>query len=960
MILKRIIRQLLFLSFSTVLSQDVPGIDWKEIKTDHYRVIFSKELMVEANRVANLLEDIYKYNGNNLGGSHRKIPIVLRNRSAIPNAFVSLGPWLSEWSHIPLPIKEIGSTEWYKLLSIHEGRHMFQFSYLNRRINRLFWLFGGEEMQGIISGTMIPNWIWEGDAVLMETILSGSGRGRQPFFNREIRALLSKNKKTDYRAALYGSFINEYPNYYNYGYLINAHIRRNYGKEAISTILDYTMRWPIIRNPIMPLNSSFKNLTNRSVYLIFNDAMEEIAADWKSQLKGESYTKFSLISPTVIKGRTDYIFPGFDSKGQTCAIQRGLGEKTSLVRIDEDGHIEKLIQLPDIVENFGVHISGKFAVWNEIQPDRRWSKQSWSNIIIFNIEDESRRQVTTLKRYYSPSISSDGNSIVAVEFNEKRDCFLVIIDAKNGNIINRFPSKSIIMNPRWSPNSKEVVFISQSYQGRSIEILEISSGIIKVVKPESNEEIFRPIFYGNFVIYESPISGIDNLYAVEKSTGKIFRVVSSKISATNAVIGNNQMNLIYNDYDLNGDKVVSVKLDSSLWEPFEKVRIRPDPLLSSLQINNDSYYKVSPITKYTPIDYNHFQDLFNIHSWDIIADKSHPSITFHSDNILGTVGLLAKTTYSQNEKLFFHEISGSYKSFYPIVIGSFGWGQRSLPDTLNVNIGKGKKAKSYILSKWGERNFSGKVVLPIFNRRIGPKRDAMNISTTFQKTLMFGHKIRFKWEDRNDLRDTTLINKSADGTIFPISGEIKYESKTEGAERDVMNGKASFLDYSYTSTPFKSNFKGRRIYFAGGILSKGVFNHDAFKFIVEIENKKDEGYPFMSKLDMPLGHKYIFQEKIVSTKGSYRVPILYPESGFDMLPLFKKFQIGYIKRISLDLIAHWLRGKNQQVETDYITLGIGSTFEVAGFGLPVILPVTLIYAFRPLDNSGSLELTFNF
>ena len=63
MILKRIIRQLLFLSFSTVLSQDVPGIDWKEIKTDHYRVIFSKELMVEANRVANLLEDIYKYNG---------------------------------------------------------------------------------------------------------------------------------------------------------------------------------------------------------------------------------------------------------------------------------------------------------------------------------------------------------------------------------------------------------------------------------------------------------------------------------------------------------------------------------------------------------------------------------------------------------------------------------------------------------------------------------------------------------------------------------------------------------------------------------------------------------------------------------------------------------------------------------------------------------------------------------
>ncbi|MBF88121.1 MAG: hypothetical protein CMG75_00405 [Candidatus Marinimicrobia bacterium] len=958
--LKQKIYLYLLLSFSTVISQDMPEIDWKEIETDHYRIIFSTELILEANRVANILENIYKYNSIKLGGSHRKIPIVLRNRSAIPNAFVSLGPWFSEWNHIPLPLKEIGSTEWYKLLSIHEGRHMFQFSYLNRGINKLFWFIGGENMQAIVSGTMIPNWIWEGDAVLMETILSRGGRGRQPFFNREIRALLSKNKETDYRSALYGSFINEYPNYYNYGYLINAHIRRKYGKEAISHILDYAMHWPIIRNPIMPLNSSLVKITGRNASLIFSDAMEEIANDWESQLKGENYTKFSLISPSVLKGRIDYIFPGFDSKNRIYAIKRGLSEKTSLVRIKHDGSIENLVQLPEIVENFGIHISGNLAVWNEIHPDRRWSKQSWSNIIIFNIEDESRQQITRNKRYYYPSISPKGNTIVTVEFNEKRDCFLVIIDARNGNVINRISSESIIMHPRWSPNGKQIVFISQSYDGRSIKVLNISDGNIKVVKPESNEEIFRPIFYENFVIYESPISGIDNLYAIDQSSREIFRIVSSKISATNALIGDNGKKLIYNDYDLHGDKIVSATLDSTLWEPIKRVKIRPDPLLSSFEQINNPMDDLSNYINYEAIDYNHLQDLLKIHSWLIIPNNNQPSIMFHSNNILGTLELFATTTYNQNEKFFFHEISGSYKRYYPILIGSLGWGGRSLPDTLNVSLGKGEKAKSYILSTWGERNFSGKIILPIINRRIGPMLDAMNFSISLQKTLIFGNKIRFKWDNRDDLRDTTLTNKSADGAIFPLSVGVKYESKTEGAPRDVMNGKGRHLDFSYTSTPFKSNFKGRRVHFSGGILSKGIFNHDSFKLVAAVENKKNEGYPFMSKLNMPLGHKYFFQEKIVSIKGSYRVPIFYPESGFDMVPMLKKIQLGYVKRISFDLFFHWLRGKNEEVRTDFITVGFGSTFEVAGFGFPIVLPVTLFYAYRPLKNSGSLELTVDF
>lgn len=941
-------------------AQDAPGINWKEIETDHYRIIFPIELSSDANRTANILEGMYSNTGRHMGGRHRKIPIIMRNQSAIPNAYVSLGPWISEWNHIRLPLKEMGSLEWYSLLSIHEGRHFFQFGHLNRGVNKIFGLLGGEYIQSIANFTMVPGWVWEGDAVLTETLLSESGRGRQPFFNREIRALLLDDYSTTYRQALYGSFLDEYPNYYHYGYLISSHIRRTYGDKAMEDILDQTMRWPFIRNPFLPLSAAAKKITGRTATLLFYDTMVEMTSHWKLQIKDHSFTSITPLSPQKSDNRIDYLFPGFDVEGRLYAVRRGLGEITALVRFETDSKIKVITQLPEMVENFGLHIDGGYAVWSEIQPDRRWTKRNWANVVLLSLEDGQRRQITQLKRYYYPSISHDGTRIATVEFNEARECYLVILDSDNGDILKKFPSKSIMMHPRWSKDGSEIVYISQHLASRDISIINISTGVVTVVKPKSKEEIFRPLFYNNFIIYESPISGIDNLYAINRLTRRIFQVISSKIAATNAAIATGASKITINDYTRNGERIVSAELDTSSWHPLENVQLSPDPIIAELTSTAVPISKLMTDVKYTAVDYNHINDLLNFHSWVIIPDTSQPSISFRSDNVLGTTSLQAKTTYNRNEKSFFQELRVSYKGLYPVLSGGFGWGQRSLPDTLNVKVGRGQTAESYIISTWQEKNFNGKIILPLLNRRTGPKNEAFIVSTTIQKTVMSDRKISFTWPNRDDLLDTTLPNKSANGTIFPITMQMNYNSETESAPRDVMTRKGGEVDFVYTATPFKSNFKGNRTYFSGTLFSKGIFPHDSFRLSAGIEKKKDDGYAFKSLVEMPLGHSYFFHEKVRSFKGAYRVPVLYPEAGFDILPFLKGFRFGYIKRLSLDVIAHWLRGSSEADHTDYLTLGLGATFDMAGFDLPLVLPITLIYAYNPLNNSGSLELNIDF
>ncbi|MBT5175917.1 MAG: hypothetical protein HOL93_05110, partial [Candidatus Marinimicrobia bacterium] len=80
---------ILFVSIqmSLCLAQDPPGIEWKQIQTDHYQIIFPNELATEGNRVANTLEHVHQQINKSLPGRHLKIPVLLNNRSAIPNGF---------------------------------------------------------------------------------------------------------------------------------------------------------------------------------------------------------------------------------------------------------------------------------------------------------------------------------------------------------------------------------------------------------------------------------------------------------------------------------------------------------------------------------------------------------------------------------------------------------------------------------------------------------------------------------------------------------------------------------------------------------------------------------------------------------------------------------------------------------------------------------------------------------
>ncbi len=163
--------------------------------------------------------------------------IILNNTYALPNGYVASAPEKSEFYSVPPQDAFGGTTEWYKLLTSHETFHMAQFDKLDSGFNKLIGVFTGESGKAVFIGLSVPGWYFEGDAVLTETLLTESGRGRQPDFEKEIKAILLNDRKYSYYHGLNNSYKDYYPGHYHHGYFLVSYIKMKYGVDAMNEIL---------------------------------------------------------------------------------------------------------------------------------------------------------------------------------------------------------------------------------------------------------------------------------------------------------------------------------------------------------------------------------------------------------------------------------------------------------------------------------------------------------------------------------------------------------------------------------------------------------------------------------------------------------------------------------------------------------------------------------------------------
>jgi hypothetical protein len=158
--------------FAQQFGGNPPTTRWMQIDTDTVRVIFPEGMHAQANRVTNTVHYLSKFNRRSIGDRNAKVSITLQNQTTLSNGYVGLAPFRSEFFTTPPQSPYFVGSNWLDLLSIHEYRHVLQFVNGRVGITNLIYYITGELGWSTLNSIAIPDWFWEGDAVVYETALT--------------------------------------------------------------------------------------------------------------------------------------------------------------------------------------------------------------------------------------------------------------------------------------------------------------------------------------------------------------------------------------------------------------------------------------------------------------------------------------------------------------------------------------------------------------------------------------------------------------------------------------------------------------------------------------------------------------------------------------------------------------------------------------------------------------------
>ncbi len=906
---------ILIAGITTGFSQQNPsGLKWKSIDTGTYEIIFPEEITPLGQRVANLMIHYEKYNYSSIKAEPRRIPIVLINQYAEPNGFVSPAPFYSHWFTTP---SSFDSIEWFKGLAIHEGRHMVQMNKLTEGAGKSVWrILLGDLGSAVFSGIYVPVWFMEGDSVVMETALTKGGRGRTPYFNIWQRGLeLSGEKRYSYYKSYLGSYnaLEPYSDHYRLGYILSSYIRRHYGKTVWDKVLSDTGRYVLW----FTFDSSLKRATGRSITELYSDALNEYHTLWENQQSGLKITDAEIITPLkksftekikVPSVSIDYnywyglpipsgsvssqswesfIYPSVNENGNLTVVKFNRDNELSLISLNKDNEIETIKQLPrDIASGFLMNeriftTGGKYALWREGIPDPRWGYRSYSDLKLLDMTTGRTELISHNKKYIASAISADGKTAAGIEYDSDLKYILSVIDTGTGKekFREEIKDQGYLYDPSISPDGNEIALAALSDDGNAILVYNLETKKISTLIGYTNDERLKaPVFYGKYIIYGSDYSGIDNIYAIDRTSKKRYQITSRPLGAYFPSVSENR--LYFNDYSVTGYQTAIMNLDQKEWTPIEKTDKRVinyiDPIAGQELEGDNGKIDNTPDKEYVVENYYPVLNSVNFFSWYPYFNSTSAEFSFSmiSKDVLHTTDLSVSYVRNFNEKTNYGMASLIYSGLYPVISLNGGYGER----TLYLEDESTKKIPVYL--NWNEVTGYGGFSLPLnFSR--GLNSTFLNIGTNT------GY-IKVYEKDRDDY--TVHDGIENDGELHYMQYFLSLTSLSQGAINSVSPGTGGILNVSYVHTPYYGDYRGSLLSTELALYLPGVRDTQSLKIAGSYEMLNAESYAFPHEFLFPRGYEAIDHEQLFKGTVDYNFPII--DFSAHIWKLF------YIKRIN--------------------------------------------------------------
>lgn len=501
---------------------------WKESSTENFRIIYPRGLDSLAFSYGRALEYYRPLNaissGFMIGQNYRgKMPVIIHAYGTVNNGAVVWAPrriemFVSPNPYNPTPFPSV------PMLALHEGRHAAQMQFGKQGALKVgHWLLG-ETSTGILSGIFPGHTLLEGDAVVAETALTNSGRGRQMSFFEYMMPAFDCGDLRDYWQWMYGGQREYAPDYYRVGYMLVSGMRVFYDDPLFTQ--EYFERVNR-RFGFFTLQKTVKAASGIRFKDAFRNIEKKYASSW-SDYESER-APFNPMIQLTPKPRlhTDYTKSTSNGHDVVYSVKNGLDRSSTLVRISSGGKETVLRPFASYASKLCYDSVRKRVYWTETVGSRRWSLEGDSRIRYFDVSHPRRfKNLTKKGRYYNVCVSPDGSKAMATEYTLDGHSRICLINTSDGHVETYFDAPDSLQITKTTFMGDRIFAAGLSENG--FGIYEVSSdGYRRVLGPQHCSIVGIGSMNGK-VTFVSDRTGVSEFYMLDPSDGTLTQMTSTR------------------------------------------------------------------------------------------------------------------------------------------------------------------------------------------------------------------------------------------------------------------------------------------------------------------------------------------------------------------------------------------------------------------------------------------------
>ncbi|MBQ0077094.1 MAG: hypothetical protein KBS55_00455 [Bacteroidales bacterium] len=631
------------------------GVRWAHVQSESFDVIYPEGLDSLGRAFALKLEQYKMPNSYTVGFyanqyyKRKPMPVVLHNSQSYANGMVVWTPHRMELYTNPEPYRP-EATPWTDLLSVHEGRHATQMQYVNRGSFKVLTALTGEIGAAAMSALYCGPAFLEGDAVVAETALTASGRGRSADFLEYYKASFAQRDFRDYWRWRYGSARLYTPDYYRAGYVSQAGLRSVYADTMfVRNYYDRLKR----HLGVAPLNwrGTMKKDIGETPRQTFFNTSWYLARAWDEYDRSRlPFTPSERISATP-KFFEEYTGMVTDGKS-LYAVRDGMAiGATELVRVPSapstgvrhDPKPERLARMGSYNSSLSYSPVTGDLYWAEVRVDRRWEMVSWSDIIAWN-EKDGRRTLVKGGRLYSPAAHPCDSLISATEYLTDGTTAVAIFTTSGARFCSYpLPAGMQAVESAWTDDG---TLWCSVITAEGFGIINVHTW--KFILPARSAVKICGLrgLEGGFLNFESDLDGSNEMYRLDVADGSLIRLTNIRNGGTGFAFVRDS--LYYSSIGREGRLVYGSSTDELDSEQADWNYHHKYPFAEDLSAQERILPEPTDSVKLSePQPYKRLAHAFRVHSW-LPVQVYYDEIDDISSAIMSLDGALGATAFFQN------------------------------------------------------------------------------------------------------------------------------------------------------------------------------------------------------------------------------------------------------------------------------------------------------------------------